>query len=138
MRDRSDDFEQAQARVVLAGMGTPEASEAFRKQFSIPFPLICDPDRTLYDLYGLKRMGVLGFASPSLALKSLAAVSQGYMAGIPTGDVKQLAGVFVIDSSGIVRFRHLSADPADFPPAEDVLKAASFPGLHLVQGPKTG
>ena len=85
--------------------------------------MICDPERKLYDIYGLKRMGVLDFLSPSLVLKSLATVAQGNLVGMPEGDVKQLAGVFVIDSSGHVRFRHLSADPADFPSAEDVLAA---------------
>jgi peroxiredoxin len=41
--------------------------------------------------------------------------------GLPEGDVKQLAGVFIIDTTGHIRYRHLSADPADFPSAEDVL-----------------
>ena len=123
LRDKADDFKKAKARVVLVGMGSPKASKEFLKRFQVPFPMICDPERKLYDIYGLKRMGVLDFLLPSLALKSLAAVAQGNLVGMPEGDVKQLAGVFVIDSSGHVRFRHLSADPADFPPAEDVLAA---------------
>ncbi len=125
LRDTAMEFERARARVVLVGMGTPEESEAFRKKFELPFPLICDPNRQLYHVYGLKRMGVLGFISPALALKSLAAVAGGHRAGAPQGDVKQLAGVFVIDTKGMVRFRHLSADPADFPPARDLLKKVS-------------
>lgn len=123
MRDKAAEFEKAKARVVLVGMGPPKESREFLERFKIPFPMICDPERRLYDIYGLKKMGVLGFLSPSLALKSLSAVVQGNMAGIPEGDVKQLAGVFIIDASGLVRFRYLSADPADFPPAEDVLGA---------------
>jgi peroxiredoxin len=121
LRDKAADFEKSGVRVVLVGMGPPKESREFLERFKIPFPMICDPERKLYDIYGLKKMGVLGFLSPSLALKSLSAVAQGNMAGIPEGDVKQLAAVFIIDISGHVRFRHLSADPADFPPAEDVL-----------------
>jgi len=123
LRDRAADFEQASAGVVLVGMGAAESSEAFLEQFQLPFPLICDPDRKLYDLYGLKRMGALGFLSPTLALKSLTTVAVGHRAGMPRGDVRQLAGVFVIDTKGMVRYRHLSANPSDFPPARDVLKA---------------
>ncbi len=123
MRDKADDFKEAKARVVLVGMGSPKESKEFLERFKIPFPMICDPERALYGIYDLKRMGVLGFLSPSLALKSLSAVAQGNLVGIPEGDVKQLAGVFIIDSSGHIRFRHLSADPADFPSAEDVLAA---------------
>jgi len=121
LRDKAEDFENIPARVVLVGMGSPKESKAFIKRFQIPFPLICDPERSLYGAYGLKRMGVLDFISPSLAIKSLSAVAQGNLAGIPQGDVKQLAGVFVIDAYGVIQYRHLSADPADFPSAEDVL-----------------
>lgn len=106
---------------MLVGMGPPKESGAFLKKFELPFPMICDPDRKLYEAYGLKRMGTLGFLSPSLALKSLGALAGGNLVGMPEGDVKQLAGVFIIDTSGHVRFRHLSADPSDFPSAEDVL-----------------
>ncbi len=123
LRDKAADFEKARVRVVLVGMGPPKESREFLERFKVPFPMICDPERRLYDIYGLKKMGTLDFLSPSLALKSLSAVAQGNMAGMPEGDVKQLAGVFIIDNSGHVRFRHLSADPADFPPAEDVLRA---------------
>ena len=109
--------------MVLVGMGPPKESEEFLKKFELPFTMICDPERKLYDAYGLKRMGALGFLSPSLVLKSLSAVAGGNLVGLPEGDVKQLAGVFIIDTSGHIRYRHLSADPADFPPAEDVLTA---------------
>jgi hypothetical protein len=43
--------------------------------------------------------------------------------GIPEGDVKQLAGAFVIDTSGEVRFQYLSGDPSDIPPVGDLLAA---------------
>lgn len=124
LRDKAEDFEKTPVRVVLVGMGSPKESKAFIKRFQIPFPLICDPKRSLYGAYGLKRMGFLDFISPSLAIKSLSAVAQGNLAGMPEGDIKQLAGVFIIDASGVIKYRHLSADPADFPPAEDVLTAA--------------
>ena len=123
MRDKAAEFEKAKVRVVLVGMAPPKESKEFLERFEIPFPMICDPERRLYDSYGLKKMGVLGFLSPSLALKSLSALAGGNLVGMPEGDVKQLAGIFIVDNSGHVRFRHLSADPADFPSAEDVLGA---------------
>ena len=125
LRHRADDFKKAGVSVVLVGMAPPKESREFLRKFQLPFLMICDPERKLYETYGLKRMGALGFLSPSLALKSLSALAGGNLAGIPEGDVKQLAGVFIIDTSGQVRFRHRSADPADFPPAEDVLATLS-------------
>ncbi len=109
--------------MVLVGMGAPKETRGFLKRFELPFPMISDPDRKLYGAYGLKKMGVLGFLSPSLALKGLSAVAGGNLAGIPEGDVKQLAGAFVIDTSGAIRFQYLSADPSDIPPVEDLLAA---------------
>lgn len=123
LRNKAADFGKAGARVVLVGMGPPKESEEFLKKFALPFAMICDPERKLYAAYGLKQMGTFGFLSPSLALKSIATLAKGNMVGMPEGDVKQLAGVFIIDVTGHVRFRHLSKDPADFPPSEDVLKA---------------
>ena len=123
MRDKAADFKKAQARVVLVGMGPPKETEEFLKKFSLPFEMVCDPDRKLYDAYGLKRMGTLSFLSPSLALKGLSAMAKGNMVGIPEGDVKQLAGVFIIDRTGHVAFRYLSADPADFASADNILAA---------------
>ena len=123
MRDKQNDFKKAEVQVVLVGMGAPKESKAFLKHFLVPFSIICDPGRKLYGAYGLKRMGILDFLSPPLAFKSLSEMVKGNMAGMPEGDVKQLSGVFVIDTSGDVRFRHLSADPADFPTAGDILTA---------------
>ena len=119
--------------MVLVGMGPPKESREFLKRFALPFPLICDPDQRLHKAYGLKKMGALGFLSPSLALKSLSAVAGGNLVGMPEGDVKQLAGVFIIDTTGRIRFRHLSTDPADFASAEDLLAALeslSLGGSH--------
>ncbi len=122
MRDRAADFVKAGARLVLVGMAPPEESKEFLDHFKLPFEMICDPDRKLYEAYGLKRMGNLGFLSPSLTLKGISAILGGNSAGMPKGDVKQLAGAFIINREGRIRFRYLSADPSDFPPAEDLLE----------------
>ena len=132
LRDKAAEFEKAKVRVVLVGMGPPKESREFLEKFALPFLMVCDPNRKLYDAYGLKRMGTLGFLSPSLALKGLSALAGGNLVGMPEGDVKQLAGIFIIDNSGHVRFRHLSADPADFPPAEDVLAAVESASKQIV------
>jgi len=132
LRHKAADFKKAGARVVLVGMGPPKESEEFLEKFSLPFDMVCDPDRKLYDAYGLKRMGTLGFLSPSLVLKSLSTLAKGNLMGIPEGDVKQLAGVFIIDMTGHVGFRHLSADPADFASAKNILAALKGLGKKSV------
>jgi peroxiredoxin len=123
LRRHQDKFDAAGVRIVLVGLGTPEQAEAFRKDFKLDFPLICDPDRALYAAYGLQRTGLVKMASPSLFVKGIKAMVQGGSLGVPQGDIQQLSGVFIIDRKGIIRFAHRAQDPADHPSAEEILSA---------------
>ena len=84
---------------------------------------MADKDKKLYRKFGLKQMSPLGFLSPSLALKGAAAIVGGHGIGIPQGDVRQLAGVFIINTAGQIVFSHLSSNPADYPDAETIIAA---------------
>ena len=125
MRQKEHRFKAKGVKVILVGLGPPEQAEAFRKEFDLSFPIVCDPDRRLYAAYKLKKMGLLGFVSPSLLVKGVKALGQGHSMGIPTGDIYQLPGVFIIDTTGRIRFSHYSRDPADYPSADTMLSALS-------------
>jgi hypothetical protein len=79
----------------------------------------------MYAANGLMKMGFLGFASPSLLVKGVKALGQGHSMGIPTGDLYQLPGVFIIDTTGRIRFSHYARDPADHPLADNILLTLS-------------
>ena len=51
------------AGAVILGVSADdqESHAAFAKKFSLPFPLLADPDRTIIDAYGV-RMAVIGIA----------------------------------------------------------------------------
>lgn len=119
---RRGDLEKAGARVILVGMGNSAECEAFQKKFNVPFPMISDPDRELYQQFNLQRMSPLSVFSPVLALKSIAVVARGHAIGKPQGDVLQLAGVFVIDTGGRIAFSHRSDNPADHAAPEAILE----------------
>jgi peroxiredoxin len=123
LRRRENDFETAGSRVVLVGMGTPEESTAFAKRFEVPFPIISDPAKKLYRAFDLKRMSPLGFLSPTLTLKGISAVADGHFLGLPQGDVRQLPGVFIVDTEGRIVYSHYAADPSDHPTPETLLAA---------------
>jgi peroxiredoxin len=108
-------------QIVLVGMGTPHQTEAFKRQFSLQFPMICDPDKKLYHKFGLGRGSVASMASPLLFLKGLKTLSRGYAPGMPQGDIKQMPGVFLIDTSGDIRYAHYSKNPSDNPSIETLL-----------------
>jgi hypothetical protein len=73
-------------------------------------------------------MGALGLINPSLALKGVSAMSQGHLMGLPVGDVKQLAGVFVIDTDGTIRMAHISRQVDDIPEIDDIVSALAGDG----------
>ena len=123
LRRARDRFDQAGARVVLVTMGTPAESGAFAREHAVPFEMVCDPERKLYQAFDLEQMAPLGFLSPAVALKGVMAVAKGHGIGLPVGDVRQLPGVFIIDSKGTILFSHFAADPADHPAADDILAA---------------
>ena len=123
MRRNKNSFAKAGAQVVLVGMGTPSESAEFAAKFKSPFPVVADPQKKLYRQFELKQMSTLGFFSPSLALKGVAAIVGGHGIGMPQGDVRQLPGVFIIDTAGEIVFSHFSSNPADHPDAKTIIAA---------------
>jgi len=125
LRRNKKNIEKAGAQVVLVGMGTPSESAEFAAKFNVPFPIVADPGKKLYRKFELKQMSTLGFFSPSVALKGVAAIVGGNGIGRPQGDVRQLPGVFIINTAGQIVFSHFSGNPADHPDLKTIL--AAFP-----------
>ncbi len=115
MRHREDQFRRLGARVVLVGLGTPEETAAFKAQFKVPFAMIADPHKQLFKDFQLKQASIPALLSAGMAVKGISAMVRGHRLGIPKGDVRQLPGVFIIDTAGRIRFSHFASDPADHP-----------------------
>ena len=122
MRRKQEQFERLGARVVLVGLGTPEDTAAFKAQFHVPFPMIADPEKRLFKAFQLKRATPKALLSVGMVLRGLSAMARGHGMGVPKGDVRQLPGVFIIDTDGHIRFSHYARGPADHPPAKDLLQ----------------
>jgi peroxiredoxin len=121
LRRQADAFKEAGARVVLVGLGTLEETTAFQSRFDVPFTMIADPQKQLFNVFQLKQAGTRELLSLGMAVKGLSAMFRGHHVGLPKGDVRQLPGVFIIDTGGRICFSHYARDPADHPPAEDLL-----------------
>jgi peroxiredoxin len=123
LRRAKSRFDDIGAQVVLVGMGTPEESTSFKEKFGVPFPIISDPEKQVYRAFDLKRLSPLGFFSPAVALKGISAMAQGHTMGLPQGDVRQLPGVFIINTDGQIVYRHYASDPSDHPDPDTILEA---------------
>jgi peroxiredoxin len=121
LRRNKKGFEKAGAQVVLVGMGTASESAEFAAKFKVSFPIVADPEKKLYRQFELKQMSALGFFSPSVAIKGVSAIVGGHGIGMPQGDVRQLPGVFVINTAGQIVFSHYSRNPADHPDATTII-----------------
>jgi len=122
LRRKEEQFQKLGARIVLVGLGTVEATAAFKAQFNVPFPMIADPEKRLFKAFQLKQATPKALLSVGMAMKGLAALAKGYGIGIPKSDVRQLPGVFIIDTDGRIRFSHFAKDPADHPPPDVLLR----------------
>lgn len=111
--------------VVLVSSGTTAQAETFRQNYKVPFTIICDPDCGLFKKYDLKRMSFLDYLSPRMHGKTIHVLAQGYGHKSGEGSEPQLGGVFIIDTSGKVRYDHIANDPADHPSPQDIIKAAA-------------
>jgi alkyl hydroperoxide reductase subunit AhpC len=123
LRRNKNSFAKAGARVVLVGLGTPAESAEFAAKYKVPFAIVADKDKKLYRKFGLKQMSPLGFLSPGLALKGVAAIAGGHGIGMPQGDVRQLPGVFLINTTGQIVFSHFAGNPADHPDVATLMAA---------------
>lgn len=115
LHNARNQFNEIGLHVVLVGLGSAEQASQFKKEFSLTFPIVCDPQKELYRQYGLGRGGISSLASPAVILRGMRAMSRGYKPGIPQGDAMQMPGVFLIDTNGNIRYSYYSKDASDHP-----------------------
>jgi len=123
LRREKDAFDRLGAAVVLIGMGSVEQTAAFKERFDVPFPMIADPDKRLFEAFRLKQATAGSLLSAKMVFRGVTAMAKGHGIGVPQGDVRQLPGVFIIDTDGRILFSHHAAGPADHPRPETLLAA---------------
>jgi peroxiredoxin len=122
-RDR-EKFEEAGARLVLIGQGTPEEGAHFLKEQRVDLPLLVDKSRESYRRAGTKTATFSELLGPVVVAKGiLSSIRNRKPQGRTVGHPAQLGGVLVITPDGSIPYAHLSDDASDNPPNEEVLKA---------------
>jgi len=115
-----DILSELDVRVFIISFGAMPAARAWLQETCTPFRLLLDPERAVYRAYGLERSW-----RRSWNLNAIRRYVQLMRAGRRwrgiQGDSAQLGGDFIIDSGGDVRLAYHSHDPADRPPAPELL-----------------
>ena len=122
MRRHKEAFDRLDAQVLLVGLGTVDQTAAFKEQFDVPFPMVADPEKRLFEAFRLQQASTGALFSASMLFRGVAALSKGHGMGVPQGDVRQLPGVFIIDTSGRLLFSHHASGPADHPQPDTLLE----------------
>jgi peroxiredoxin len=99
-------------RIVLVHLGDRAALDRVIERYGVDdLDRIADPDRTLYQSFGLKRGRFLQLLGPKVVWRAIwSGWIRGHGVAWPAADPAQMPGVFRIDRGLVVnRFRHTSA-----------------------------
>ena len=111
---RQSEFAARQIQVVTISFGTLYWASVWLKETHSPFPLLLDPDLAAYQAYDLQRSVLHSWGWNNLRYYAKA-VLRGQKFSVNRGDMNQLGGDFLVDTNGILRLIHPSADPTDRP-----------------------
>ena len=89
---------------------------------TLPFGILPDPDRKLYDLYGVDSGGVSAMIAARVLKNVVHATVKGYFHGKFDGTESQVPAEFLIDPEGVVRFVHYGRDVSDSTPNDGLLR----------------
>ncbi len=99
---------------VLTFNGREDWAQDWLNNTKSPFPMLNDPDKAIYDAYGLES-SVLRSWSPRTLWYYTKHVLQGNALNGVMGDPNQLGGDFIIAPDGTVQLAYYSDDPTDRP-----------------------
>ncbi len=122
IRDEYSQFEAADCELAVVAMGDVPAVAAFRKDLSLPFRMLADPEQRAYRLFELPRGGFNAVAGPRVWWAGLKAMLK-FGGGKVSSDPMQLPGAFVIDTHGAIRFMHHSNNSAQWASNAELLQA---------------
>lgn len=99
--------------VAFVTMGTVPQSEDFKQKMHSEHTFIADPDRALYQAFGLGRGEGKQMFNRKTWARGFGAVLRGHWVGLPVGDPWQMPGVFLIETDGEVSWQYRSVDAQD-------------------------
>lgn len=128
LRQRQDELSRLNTHVLVISFSTEYWARAWREETQSPFPLLLDPARNVYRVYGLERSYLRSWNWRTMWLYVRLLLAGRKWRGIQD-DSAQLGGDFVVDTRGIVCLAYRSFDPADRPAVEVLLGVVSgLPG----------
>ena len=121
MRDRIYDLKASEIAVIT--FAEQDEAAAHHARLDIPFPLLSDPERTLYRRFNLSRGSVREVWNLSTLGLYVKLIAKGRRLRRPRHDTQQLGGDFVIGSDGRLVAAYRPRSPDDRPSIDSLLDA---------------
>lgn len=121
VRDHLDQF--GDARIAIVTFAAPERLAAYREHLHLPFDVVADTDRTLYQLLGAERGSNRQVWSAGTLCMYARLIRNGRRLHRPTEDIRQLGADAVIGRNGNLRYLSLPSTPDARPPIADLIAA---------------
>ncbi len=121
VRDRLGQFGDATVAVVT--FAAPERLAAYRDHLGVPFAILADVDRKLYQLLGAERGTNRQIWSLGSLRMYVRLLRQGRRLQRPTEDIHQLGADAVVGRDGVLRYLSLPATPDARPPISELIAA---------------
>ena len=120
MCQHKDELERLNVQVLVIGFGAVSSARRWLEQTCDDFPLLLDPERKVYRLYGLEESWLRSWNLRTIRLYIRLLTSGRKWRGIQ-GKSTQLGGDFIVDSGGIVRLAYRSREATDRPAVDELL-----------------
>ena len=127
MHRRSDELNATGAKVCVVAFEERRRAREWASSGEIGFPILLDPDRSVYRAYHLERSAMRSL-HPRTLWFYFKKLLRGQVVTRITGDPTQLGGDFVIDEDGAIRLAYYSVDPTDRPSVASLLEALGGAG----------
>ena len=99
-RDSIARLENLNAQVLGISANDPFSNKAFKEANLLNFPILCDFNREVIELYGVSMHNFAGLKGYTVAKRS----------------------IFIVDKEGIIRYRWVSDDPSIEPHYDEIMK----------------
>jgi alkyl hydroperoxide reductase subunit AhpC len=121
LRDNEEEFSKKNVKILVVTFENNLLSRSYVEETSLPWPLIIDESRELYNSYGMRYASFWDIWGPRTWLAYIREIIKGQKLIKSEADVMQRGGDILIDPNGIVQMHHVSKGPADRPSVEMIL-----------------
>ena len=122
---QQDALRAAGANVVVIAPVDALAAQRFAQIQRLPFQLLADPLRVSYRAFGFEEGSLWDALGPHVLVRQAAEALRGNISSVSPslGPIRQLGGVCVVDTRGVVRFRHVALPIYHYLPMAEYLRA---------------